>query len=103
MAQLDEQAVGDVVTSMDAERKNGMRRLARRLTHQGVLREGLSAEDAGHMLWALTSFEAFDSLYTGRGLSTRKTVALLIEMAERSLYAQPDDHARPLDAPAPQP
>ena len=86
MAQLDEQAVGDVVRSMDEERANGMRRLAARLADQGVLRDGLTVDDAEHMLWALTSFETFDALYTGRGLSTRKTVALLIEMAEGALY-----------------
>lgn len=89
MAQLDQDAVGGVVRSMDEERANGMSRLAGRLADQGVLREDLSAKDAAHMLWALTSFDTFDSLYTGRGLSTRKTVALLIEMAEGALYAEP--------------
>src|SRR5215210_4445622 len=43
--------------------------------------------------WALTSFETFDSLYTGCSLPTRKTVALLVEMAERALYAQPYERA----------
>jgi AcrR family transcriptional regulator len=89
MAQLDEEAVGGVVRSMDAERANGMRRVAQRLSEQGVLREELRVEDAEHILWALTSFETFDSLYAGRGLSTRRTVALLIEMTERALYARP--------------
>jgi AcrR family transcriptional regulator len=87
MAQLDEQAVGDVVRSMDEERASGMRRLAARLADQGVLRDGLGVADAEHMLWALTSFETFDALYTGRDLSTRKTVALLTEMTENALYA----------------
>jgi AcrR family transcriptional regulator len=87
MAQLDEQAVGGVVASMEQERANGMRRLVARLAQQGALRPGLGHAEAEHMLWALTSFETFDLLYTGRGLSTRKTVALLVEMAERALYA----------------
>jgi AcrR family transcriptional regulator len=87
MAQLDEQAVGGVVASMEHERANGMRRLVARLAEQGVLRDDLAVAEAEHMLWALASFETFDLLYTGRGLSTRKTVSLLIDMAERALYA----------------
>jgi hypothetical protein len=46
-------------------------------------------KDAEHLLWVLTSFESFDSLYTGRGLSTNRTVELLIDAAERALYAKP--------------
>jgi hypothetical protein len=46
-------------------------------------------EDAEHELWLLTSFESFDSLYTDRGLSTDRTVELLIDTAERALYAKP--------------
>jgi AcrR family transcriptional regulator len=89
MAQLDEEAVGGVVRTMEEERAGGMRRLVGRLADQGVLRADLSADDAEQMLWALTSFETFDTLYTDRGLSTTKTVKLLVEMAERALYAQP--------------
>lgn len=94
MAQLDEQAVGGVVRRMDEERAAAMARIAGRLAEQGVLRKDLSAADAEHMLWTLTSFESFDSLYTGRGLSTRRTIELLIEIAERALYAKPYRQAR---------
>jgi hypothetical protein len=87
MAQLDEQAVGGVVRRMDEERGRGMARLVGRLAEQGVLREGLSLEDAEHVLWVLTSFESFDALYTGRGLSTDRAVELLVDTAERALYA----------------
>ena len=89
MAQLDEEAVGGVVSRMDEERANGMARLARRLADQGVLRKDLSRRDAEHILWVLTSFESFDSLYTGRRLSTERAVKLLADMAERALYAKP--------------
>jgi len=89
MAQLDEQAVGGVVSRMDAERSAGMARLAGRLAEQGVLREGLGAEDAERVLWVLTSFESFDLLYTGRGLSTDRATEILIDTAERALYAEP--------------
>lgn len=89
MAQLDEQAVGGVVRRMDEERAAGMARLAGRLAEQGALRADLSLEDAAHVLWMLTSFESFDLLFTGRGLSLDRTVELLIDTAERALYAHP--------------
>jgi AcrR family transcriptional regulator len=88
MAQLDEEAVGGVVSRMDEERANGMARLAGRLADQSVLRKDLSRRDAEHILWVLTSFESFDSLYTGRRLSTGRAVKLLVDMAERALYAK---------------
>lgn len=89
MAKLDAQAVGGAVSRMDEERARGLTRLAGRLGEQGVLRHGLSVEDAGHILWLLTSFESFDSLYTGRDMSTDRAATLLIEVAERALYAEP--------------
>ena len=89
MAQLDEQAVGGVVSRMDEERAAGMARLAGRLAEQGVLREGLTAADAERVLWVLTSFESFDLLFTGRGLSTRQATDILVDMAERALYTLP--------------
>jgi AcrR family transcriptional regulator len=94
MAQLDEQAVGGVVRRMDEERAAGMTRLAGRLAEQGVLREDLSVKDAEHVLWVLTSFESFDSLYTQRDLSVDRTVELLIDTAERALYRD-HSHLRP--------
>lgn len=37
----------------------------------------------------LTSFESFDSLYTGRDMSVDRTVKLLTDTAEHALYAKP--------------
>ena len=37
----------------------------------------------------LSSFESFDELYTNRGLSTRRTIELLVQTAERALYTRP--------------
>jgi AcrR family transcriptional regulator len=91
MAQLDEEAVGGVVRRMDEERAAGMARLAGRLAEQGVLRDGLAVKDAEHILWVLSSFESFDALFTGRGLSTRRAAELLVGMAERALYAKPHE------------
>jgi AcrR family transcriptional regulator len=89
MDQLDREAVGGAIERTEQERASAMRRLARRLDEQGVLRDDLSIEDAERILWVLTSFESFDALFTGRGMSLDATTTLLIEMAERLLYAEP--------------
>ena len=89
MAQLDEQAVGGATARWEAERAAGMKRLAPRLGEEGELRPEVSLEDAEHVLWVLTSFESFDLLYTGRGLSTEEAADLLFATAERALLKQP--------------
>jgi hypothetical protein len=66
-------------------------RLAGRLAEQGVLRADLGVEDAEHILWVLTSFESFDLLFTGRGLPADRATTILIDIAERALYAEPYD------------
>jgi AcrR family transcriptional regulator len=85
MAQLDERAVGGAVRKREESRAAGMKRLAGRLGEQELLRPDVSVEDAEHILWVLTSFESFDLLHAGRGLSTDEVVELLIATAERAL------------------
>jgi AcrR family transcriptional regulator len=85
MAQLDERAVGHAIREREKSRAAGMARLARRLGEQDLLRPGVSAADAEHILWVLTSFESFDLLYTGKGLSTQAVAELLFATAERAL------------------
>jgi AcrR family transcriptional regulator len=85
MAPLDPDGVGAAVRRREEARAGGMRRVARRLREQGLLASGVSAADAEHVLWVLTSFEAFDLLHTGRGLSPATAARLLTETAERAL------------------
>lgn len=87
MAQLDEEAVGGSVRRIEAERTEGMARLAGRLAEQGRLRPDVGVAEAENILWVVTSFESFDLLYTGRGLSTDAVADLLIATAERALLA----------------
>ena len=85
MAQLDQEAVGGAIARIESERSNGMRRLARRLEEQGLLRDDVTVEDAASTLWVITSFDAFDLLFTGRGLSLEEATRLLVAAAERAL------------------
>ncbi len=89
MAQLDEEAVGGAVRRIEEERARGMARLARRLAEPGFLRKGVGVAEAENILWVLTSFDSFDLLYTGRGLSTQAVADLLTATAERALLAKP--------------
>ena len=63
-----------------------MLHLARRLSKAGVLRDDLTVKQAANLLWVFTSFDAFDLLYTGQGMSVTAAADLLATAAERALY-----------------
>ncbi len=86
MAVLDDQAAGGPIRRMEQDRARGMALLARELDEQGVLHPDVSVDEAADLLWLLASFDSFDLLYTGRGLSIDETAQMLIATAERSLY-----------------
>jgi AcrR family transcriptional regulator len=85
MAALDDEAEGGAIRRIEDRRARGMARVARLLSEQGVLRPDVTADEAAHLLWVLTSFDSFDLLYTGRGLPTDEVVRVLTATAERSL------------------
>jgi AcrR family transcriptional regulator len=87
MTALDPDAVGGATGRSEQRRAKGMTRLARRLSRHGALRAGLTAKEAADRLWILTSFDAFDLLFTGRGMSANEVARALVEMAERSVLA----------------
>ena len=87
MAELDPDAVGGAMQRSEQRRAKGMLWLARRLARDGALREGLTAKQAADRLWVLTSFDAFDLLYNGRGRSARAVAGVLVDMARRSVLS----------------
>jgi AcrR family transcriptional regulator len=91
MAELDADAVGGAMQRMDVRRTKGMTRLARRLHRNGLLREGVTAKQAADRLWILTSFDAFDLLFSGRGMSADAVARTLVDMAEHALLAAPGE------------
>jgi AcrR family transcriptional regulator len=84
-ATLDEEAVGGAIQRIEQNRSGGMAHLARRLAEQDFLRPDVSVAEAAHLLWLLASFDAFDLLYTGRGMSDEEVADVLITTAERTL------------------
>jgi AcrR family transcriptional regulator len=86
MAQREASAAGGTVQRLEEGRAKGMTELAQKLAAQDALRPDLTLEEAAHVLWLVTSFDAFDALYSARGLSLEETVEVLTMTAERSLY-----------------
>jgi AcrR family transcriptional regulator len=87
MTRLDPEAVGGAVDRIEAYRAEGMAWGAGRLARQKQLRPGVSARTAAHVLWIVAGFDAFDALYTGRGLSAKQTARILAETFERAVLA----------------
>ena len=85
MAHLDPDGVGQAVGKVEQQRAAGMARLAERLAEQQLLRPDVTAERAADVIWLLASFDAFDLLYTGRGLSPDEVAEILVTTAEHTL------------------
>jgi len=85
MASLDPDAVGGAIQRAEERRAGGMRYLAGQLEEQGLLRDGVSPEEAAHLMWVLTSFDGFDLLYAGRGMTADEVAQTFIDTAERAL------------------
>jgi AcrR family transcriptional regulator len=85
MTKLDPNAVGGAVQRIEEQRAKGMTWASRRLARQKQLKPGISASKAAHVLWLVASFEAFDLLYTGRGLSARETGRILADTFENAV------------------
>ena len=85
MATIDPEVAGGAMQRMEERRSGGMAYLARRLAEQDVLRPGLSEAGAADILFVMTSFDAFDLLYAGRGRPVDEVGALLATMAERTV------------------
>lgn len=84
---LEPEAVRRAFEVVEHGRIEGQRRMAGRLAQEGHLRPDVTVAEATDILWVITSFETFDQLYTGRGLSIEDTAARLVVMAERALWA----------------
>ena len=85
MSALDPEAVGGAIARGDDARRGGTAHLADRLDEQGLLRPGVTRDDAAHLLWVLSSFDTFDSLFVGYRLDVAATCRLLVDTAERAL------------------
>jgi AcrR family transcriptional regulator len=67
-------------------RRGGMQKLADRMRDQGVLRDDVTVDEAADILWIITSFETFEQLYRGRGLTPKQVGERLMAITRRTLY-----------------
>jgi AcrR family transcriptional regulator len=88
--------IRDVLASADQHRLVLVTRLVDRLADAGQLAAGCSRDRAIDVLWLLSSFEAFDQLFTGRRLPPREVATVLLDLA-RCVLAPPGPD-RPGDA-----
>jgi hypothetical protein len=78
-----------LVRKRDRNRLALVTQLAETLAEQRRLRPGCSVEEAVQTLWLLSTFEAFDQLFTGLGLGGDAAAARLFELVERALLRSP--------------
>lgn len=84
LAAIDPDGVA-AVSAIEDGRRPGVTSLGGRLDEQGYLRKGISSSEAADMLTVVTSFQAFDELFSGSGLPAEIVADRLIAMAERSV------------------
>ncbi len=85
MNHLDPASLGGAVERMENSRAGGMAYLAQRLAEDSLLRDDVTVEQAGDVLWVLCSFETFDALYTDRGKSLDEAIEVTAWTAEQAL------------------
>jgi AcrR family transcriptional regulator len=74
-----------VLALAERDRLPLLARLVDRLAGAQLLAPSYSTEEALHVLWMLSSFEAFDQLFTGRGLPVEDVARLLGDVAVATL------------------
>jgi AcrR family transcriptional regulator len=93
LAAVDRDA-SSAAARLNLGRANGMRRLAERMSEQGVLRDDVTVEEAADVLWVITSFETYAQLRRGRGLTPQQVGERLLAMTRRTLYRESNNRER---------
>ena len=89
------------VDRLDSGRRWGQADLARRLSEQGYLHDGVSVEEATDILIVLSSFATFDELFGGSGLPVDVVADRIAAMTERSVLRPTSASATGRRRPAP--
>src|SRR6266545_4097032 len=87
---LDPDGAGRAIARSERRRFASMGWLANRLHEQHHLRSDVTLEHAAHVIWLLASFDAYDLLAAGRGLTPDEILHTLAQNAEHALLTQAD-------------
>jgi AcrR family transcriptional regulator len=88
-----------VWTQLEAQRLDGMRRIAQLLSDRGALRPGLSVEEAGDVLWTMNSLAVYDLLVRQRGWTPERYRDWIASTNARALLADTPQPSRRMDHP----
>jgi AcrR family transcriptional regulator len=83
--------IGQVLAQVEQQRLPLLTRLVERLAAAGRLAAGGSQRRAVDVLWLLSSFEAFDQLFTARQLPVEEAAGVLFDLAARLLTQPPQE------------
>ncbi len=89
---LDPDGAGRAIARSERRRYESMGWLAGRLHDASLLRPDLTPERAAHVIWLLASFDAYDSLASGRGLGPDEITEILADTAEHALLTRGNRH-----------
>ena|SRR5579859_2056581 len=84
LAAVDPEAE-ELVAGFEQNRGQDMKRMADRLAEHGYLKAGWSRRSLARLLWIATSFQTFDLLHSGRGLSARAAATTALAIAGAGL------------------
>jgi AcrR family transcriptional regulator len=78
-------ALADLATQIEGERRAGLQRFAAHLAERGMLRPGLSADEAGDTLWTINALAVYDLLVGQRGWTPERYRDWLADSLHRLL------------------
>src|SRR5437660_2414327 len=87
--------VANVWNQLEAQRLTGMRRIAERLKNLGGIRQELSVEEAGDILWTVNSLAVYDLLVGQRAWSPERYRDWITSTNARALLPVEGDRPRP--------
>ncbi len=80
--------LADVRNQLETQRLTGMRRLAKLLKDRGDIRQEISVEEAGDILWTVNSGAVYDLLVVQRGWSAERYRDWIASTNARALLAE---------------
>jgi len=80
--------LADVWKQLETQRLTGMRRLAKLLKDRGDIRQEISVEEAGDILWTVNSEAVYDLLVVQRGWSAERYRDWIASTNARALLAE---------------
>ncbi|WP_152360377.1 TetR/AcrR family transcriptional regulator [Microlunatus speluncae] len=96
VAAATDPALAELATQIEDERRAGLQRFAAHLAERGMLRPGLSIDEAGDTLWMINALTVYDLLVTQRGWTLERYRDWLADTLHRLLIADLSELSSPM-------